>query len=147
MVLDGELRKSGLNKNNNPKEKTYPVMYLFVNKGINMSPGKMAAQTAHAACCAQRISNDQLINDWYEFGFYTKIVLEARSERHLETIKKYLEERDIKTSLIIDEGRTELNPHTMTALGVEVIDKNIKGEIFKSFKLYKPEFNITVKFN
>ena len=73
--------------------------------------------------------------------------MEARNEEHLKTIQKYLEDRKIKTALIIDEGRTEIDAHQATALGVEVIDKNEKGEIFKAFQLYKPEIEIKVKFS
>lgn len=128
-------------------EQTNPVMYLFVNKGLGMSPGKMAAQVAHAACLAQRGSNPEMVEDWYKFGFYTKLVMQADDEQHLTNIQKYLTDRNIKTFLIIDEGRTEIKKHSITALGVEVIDKNQLGEIFKEFDLYKPEININIKFN
>jgi PTH2 family peptidyl-tRNA hydrolase len=126
-------------------EKTYPVMYIFVNKSLNMSPGKLAAQACHASCNAMRISNAKLVDDWYEFGFYTKLVMEARDEQHLRNIEKYLNERDIKTALIIDEGRTEIPKHSVTALGCEVVDKNVLGPIFQEFDLFKPELTIKVK--
>ncbi len=129
------------------EEKTNPVMYLFVNKSIGMSPGKMSAQVAHAACLAQRGSKPEMIEDWYKFGFYTKLVMEARDEHHLDNIQKYLKDRKIESFMVIDEGRTEIKKHTKTALGVEVIDKNELGPIFKEFDLYKPEYTIKVKFN
>lgn len=126
---------------------TNPVMYIFVNKGLSMSPGKLAAQTAHAACNAMRISNEDLVKDWYEFGFYTKIILEARDEQHIKNIERYLFERNINTEIIIDEGRTEIPQHSVTALGCEIIDKNINGKIFQEFGLFKPELTIKVKWN
>ena len=122
-------------------------MYLFVNKGIGMSPGKLAAQVAHAACLAQRGSNPEMVEDWYKFGFYTKLVMEARDADHIKTIERYLNERGIKTFIVIDEGRTEIKRHSVTALGVEILDKNIVGPIFAEFDLYKPEMNIKVTFN
>ena len=122
-------------------------MYIFVNKSANMSPGKMAAQVAHAAVKASDGSTGTLRDAWNEYGFYTKLVMEARDAEHLETIRKYLQDRSIVSWLIIDEGRTEIKKHTPTALGVEIIDKDTKGEIFKSFDLYKPELTITVKWN
>jgi len=127
--------------------KPNPVMYIFVNKSLGMSPGKMAAQVAHAAVIASDKSNPEMRNAWNEYGFYTKLVMEARDSNHLETIMKYLSERNIRSWIIIDEGRTEIKKHTLTALGVEIVDKDIKGEIFKSFDLYKPELTITVKWN
>jgi PTH2 family peptidyl-tRNA hydrolase len=127
--------------------KPNPVMYIFANKSINMSPGKMAAQVAHAAVKASDGSTESIRNAWNEYGFYTKLVMQARNAEHLKNIQQYLKERGITSWLIIDEGRTEIEKHTPTALGVEIIDKDTKGEIFKSFDLYKPELTITVKWN
>ena len=124
-----------------------PVMYLFVNKGLGMSPGKMAAQVAHAACLAQRGSKPEMIEAWYKYGFYTKLVMQADDEEHLKTVERYLNERGIKTFIVIDEGRTEIRKHSVTALGCEVVDKNVLGPIFAEFDLYKPEYTVTVKFN
>ena len=129
------------------KNKTYPVMYLFCNKKLGMSPGKMAAQVAHAACLAQRGSKPEIVDDWYKFGFYTKLVMEARDADHINTIERYLKERGIKSFIVIDEGHTEIPKHTVTALGVEIIDKNELGEIFQEFKLFKPELNIKIKWD
>lgn len=130
-----------------PKEKTNPVMYIFINKGLNMSPGKMAAQACHAACLAQRGSKPEMIDDWYKFGFYTKLVMQADNEEHIKTIERYLNERSINTFIVIDEGRTEIRKHSVTALGVEIVDKNIQGPIFQEFDLYKPEYTVKVTFN
>lgn len=129
------------------KLKPYPVQYLFVNKGLGMSPGKLAAQVAHAACLSQRGSNHKMVEAWYEFGFYTKLVMEARDAEHIRTIEKYLQERGIKSFIVIDEGHTEIPKHSVTALGVEVIDKNELGPIFKEFSLFRPELTFTVKWN
>jgi PTH2 family peptidyl-tRNA hydrolase len=128
--------------------KTKPYMYLFVNKGLGMSPGKMAAQVAHAAVESYIISDVKLRNDWrLPEKHYVKLVMEARNSEHLENIQKYLEDRNIKTIRIIDEGLTEIEPHQFTALGVEIVDKNIVGKTFDTFNLYKPEINIKVRFN
>ncbi len=125
-----------------------PFMYLFVNKGLGMSPGKMAAQVAHAAVESIFISDPDLVKIWrFPEKHYIKIVLEARNAEHLDTIQKYLEDRKIKTARIIDEGLTELEPHQFTALGVEVVDKNQVGKTFESFQLYKSELDIKVRFS
>ena len=121
-------------------------MYIFINKGLGMSPGKMAAQAAHAAVEAFVISDVDKAKAWrLPEMHYTKLVMEARNEKHLDTIQKYLGDRGIKTARIIDEGLTELAPHQVTALGVEVVDKEEIGDTFVSFKLYKPEFTVNVK--
>lgn len=116
-----------------------PAMYIFVNKGARMSTGKAVAQGAHAAVEAFRISKPQLVHEWYLGGHYTKLVMEADSEEQLRTIQHYLEERDFRTKLIIDEGHTEVTPLTVTALGVEVVDKDNEhvAATFSTFKLYQ----------
>lgn len=116
-----------------------PVLYIFLNKGLGMSTGKSAAQASHAAVEAYRLSDPDLIQAWYTGNAYTKLVMEAQDEQHLHTIQKYIEERGFKTKLIIDEGRTEIRPHTATALGVEIVDKDDPhvAASFNSFRTYK----------
>lgn len=123
-----------------------PTMYLFLNKGAGMSTGKSAAQAGHAAVEAYRLTQltlgkSALVEEWYKGGGYKKIVLEADDETHLLVIQKYIEARGFCTRLIIDEGHTEVRPHTATALGVELVDKDDEhtAATFGSFKLYKDE--------
>lgn len=122
-------------------------MYLFANKGVGMSTGKTAAQIAHAAVEAYVLSKPDLIRAWRLGGHYTKLVMEAQDTVHLYTIQAYIEERGFKTKLIIDEGRTEIMPHTPTALGVEVVDKDDPHTLatFSSFRLYRDKPKKTKK--
>jgi peptidyl-tRNA hydrolase len=121
-------------------------MYIIINKGAKMSTGKSIAQGAHAACKAVEISKPHLVEAWNKYGFYTKLVLEARDAKHLQDFKQYLEERNILSVIIIDEGRTEIKKHTPTALGIEIVDKNEFGPIFKELNLYKDKIKVTVEF-
>lgn len=123
------------------------VMYLFANRGANMNSGKMAAQVAHAAVEAFRVSDLNRIDQWYEGGHYTKIVLLARDSEHLRDIQSYVEARGFKTSLIIDEGRTEVDPHTPTALGVEIVDRDFNHvrEAFSSFEVFRDTLKVTLE--
>lgn len=116
-----------------------PVLYLFINKGLEMSPGKIAAQASHAAVEAFRISKSEMVDAWYLGNHYTKLVLEARDAEHMTTIERYLNDRGFKTALIIDEGRTEIAPHSITALGVEIVDKSDEHtkETFGDFVSFK----------
>jgi peptidyl-tRNA hydrolase len=104
-----------------------------------MSTGKSAAQAAHAAVEAYIGSDSNIRNVWWLGHHYTKLVLEAEDESHLHTIQKYIEDRGFRSRLIIDEGRTEIRPHTATALGVEIVDKDDPHveATFSTFKLYK----------
>lgn len=116
-----------------------PVMYLFLNRGLGMSTGKASAQVAHAAVEAYRISDPKMVNAWYLGKHYTKLVLLAEDAEQLTTFREYIEGRGFKTSLIIDEGRTEIKAFSKTALGVEIVDKADQHVIdtFGEFKIYQ----------
>lgn len=128
-----------------------PAMYTFINRGLGMSPGKLAAQAQHAAVEAYRLTDSlergigehqrkqHVRDEWRVGGHYTKLVMLAEDDVHLLTIKHYLEERGFATALIIDEGRTEIKPHSMTALGVEIVDRDDPhtAATFESFKTYR----------
>lgn len=126
-------------------------MYIFLNKGLGMSTGKAAAQAAHAAVEAYRLTEQNIITGnrtasavheaWYEGGHYKKIVLEARDRHQLRDIEHYLNERRFLTKLIIDEGRTEIAAFTPTALGVEIVNKDNAhvAKTFSGFRLYQDE--------
>lgn len=116
-----------------------PVMYIFVNRGLGMSAGKLAAQASHAAVEAYRISALEHVSKWYKGGHYTKLVMLARDTDHLGTIREYIDKRGFKTTMIIDEGITEVDAHVKTALGVEIVDKDDEHTeaTFSSFELYR----------
>jgi peptidyl-tRNA hydrolase len=117
-----------------------PAMYIFLNKGLGMSTGKSAAQAAHAAVEAYRVSpDDNLKRMWYCGGHYMKLVMGCRDREHLLDTERYLNERGFKTALIVDEGHTEVDPITPTALGVQIVDKDDVhvAATFESFRLYK----------
>lgn len=120
-----------------------PVMYLIANKGLEMSPGKLAAQVAHAAVRSALDLPEIAAAVWLESG-ETKIVLEARDTEHLLLSQKYIEARGFKTFLVIDEGRTEVPALSATVLGVELVDKaedKVKAT-FETFKTYKPSLQL-----
>ncbi len=119
-----------------------PVMYLVMASPsvTPMSPGKLAAQAAHAAVEAYLISdqNKQAVNRWRCGGHYKKVVLMTDD---LGVASRYIQDRGFKVACIIDEGRTEFTADlTMTAIGVEILDKDELHvrETFGAFKLYTP---------
>lgn len=117
-----------------------PVMYLIANKGLKMSPGKLAAQVAHAAVRAAMESSLDGRDNWFKNG-ETKIVLQARDTEHLLLSQRYIEGHGIITHLVIDEGRTEVPPLSATVLGVELVDKSDENiqMVFETFSTYKED--------
>lgn len=116
-------------------------MYIFVNEGLDMSPGKIAAQAAHAAVEAYRLTppTSNVLRMWYCGNHYAKYVMSARSSEHLRDIERYLNDRGFKTALIIDEGHTEIDPIQPTALGVELVDRDNPhvAATFSNFELLR----------
>lgn len=126
-------------------------MYIFINKGLRMSPGKIAAQAGHAAVEAALISNGitvgsrittekaRLWDAWRQGLHYAKYVMEARDNEHLRDIQTYLQARGFETVLILDEGHTEVPPISPTALGVALVDKDDPhtAATFSTFSLYR----------
>jgi peptidyl-tRNA hydrolase len=104
-----------------------------------MSTGKSAAQVAHAAVEAYKVSSTKMIDHWEYGKHYTKLVMLAEDADQLLVIERYLKERGFKTAIIIDEGRTEIKPYSYTALGIEIVDKDdphVQAS-FEGFKTYK----------
>lgn len=125
-----------------------PVMYAFVNKGLKMDAGKIAAQVAHAQ--EELFTELRRVGDksWeHHLDCMTKtprtvIILEAKDTDELYKINSYLESCGLVTGIYVDEGSASgdyiLEP---TALACEYLDKcDSRTElIFKMFNLYKEE--------
>jgi len=95
-------------------------MIIVVRKDIKLSPGKLAAQVAHAAVnCALSAKRKQPDNfdPWYDEG-QKKVVVKAKDLEELFSVKAAAESAGLTTSLITDAGHTELPPGTITCLGV-----------------------------
>lgn len=110
-------------------------LVVVVRKDLKLSPGKLAAQVAHAAVdCALRAkeTDADTFTKWHREG-QKKVVVAAKDARHLHELKVQADEWNVVTSLVTDAGRTELEPGTVTALGVgpgkdSVVDA-ITGEL------------------
>lgn len=108
-----------------------PVQYIFLDRTLEMSTGKAAAQAAHASVegalthYIETGNSDESTELWYawrEGKHYAKVVLETDD---LFTAKEYLESRGFRVELIIDEGRTEFGGKlTPTAIGTMIVDKD-----------------------
>ncbi len=125
-----------------------PVLYMFVNKSLGMSAGKIAAQAAQAAVGAYLNSDDELRDLWWEIGqHHTTYVMEARDEMHIVFIERYLKERGFQTFLMLDEGMTEVDPIVPTVIAAEIVDKDDLhvAATFMAFKLYRDTVRVTLE--
>jgi len=100
---------------------------VLVRKDLKLSPGKMAAQVAHASIESYKQSPFDAQLEWEAWGS-KKVVLKVDDLKELKAIEKKLKEAKIPYVMIKDAGRTEVKPGTITVLGIgpwyeEEIDK------------------------
>jgi len=118
-----------------------PTIYIFMNKSLGMSPGKLAAQASHAMAYVPVLKSM-----WLKYPHRTILIMEARDQQHLENIEKYLKERRIISWSVIDEGVNETEPHVITALATMVVDKEDERiqQVFSTFKTYREKYRLMI---
>ena len=129
--------------------------YILIPKKPKMSPGKIASQACHAAHLAlnkqreyckgyKSPMNDgpitghgywDVIDEWEENGMCV-IVLQVKDCFKLFNVSEYLKQWDIPSWLYYDEGLTEIDPMTPTALATGVLPLD-KHWIFNGLQLFK----------
>lgn len=90
---------------------------ILVRADLKMSKGKMAAQVSHASVDALLKSHKDDIAEWRAEGM-KKVVLKVKDEKELLYYKKKADDSGLVCALIVDAGRTELEPGTTTCLGI-----------------------------
>ncbi|WP_136658974.1 aminoacyl-tRNA hydrolase [Nitratireductor sp. XY-223] len=90
---------------------------IVVNSALDLPPGKLAAQVAHASVSAYLEADPEIQQDWIGDGM-PKIVLSAPSPEALQEIFALAEGRGIAASLVRDAGKTVIPAGTITALGL-----------------------------
>ncbi|NLI73703.1 MAG: peptidyl-tRNA hydrolase [Euryarchaeota archaeon] len=95
-------------------------MVIVIRRDIKLSPGKMAAQVAHAAVNCALIAKRRTprwFDKWYSEG-QRKVVVRVQNLQELYTVKVGAEDLGLVTSIITDAGMTEIPPRTVTCLGI-----------------------------
>lgn len=92
----------------------------MVRQDLKMSKGKTAAQVAHASVSSYLSAaraRPKWAEVWLEEG-QKKIVLKVPSLGDILALKERADRERIPSSLIQDAGLTELEPGTVTCLGI-----------------------------
>lgn len=98
-------------------------MYVVVNKELNMSAGKTAAQVAHAV---SRL----------DVGVpKTTIILEGTTDQ-IRNLDIYLERMGIPHHMYIDEGANEVPPMSAAALAFGMVADDFTPDYIEGFELY-----------
>lgn len=102
-------------------------MVIVTRSNLNLSPGKLAAQVAHAAViCAidTKKKNSKWFNKWQNEGG-KKAVVKVESEKEFYPLKEKAEKLKIIAHIITDAGHTEIPEGTITVLGIGPAPDNI----------------------
>jgi len=104
------------------------VQYFVVNKELNMSPGKIAAQVAHVA--TNITYNEHGTEDWEEWfeNDQPKIVLRGKEKDLLKLI-------EMGAYSIRDNGRTEIPENSLTCVGFPPTSKSEMKRILGRLQL------------
>ena len=131
---------------------------IIARKDLNMSPGKLAAQVAHASIAFMSRSirtwkiympQQDVYEQWF-MGAFTKTICEAKNKNQLLKAVTLAEElglhENVDFFLIKDACLTDLEPEeydengqgrTLTCIGFRPLDDEIAWKISKKFQLYK----------
>lgn len=93
---------------------------MVARDDLDMSPGKLAVQVAHASLSAAERARKEK-TEWFENWLgerQKKVVVEVNSEKDLAELAEKAGDVGLPHGLIKDAGLTELSPGTSTVLGV-----------------------------
>ena len=106
-------------------------MVIVIRKDLNLSPGKLAAQVAHAAViCALETKkhNPKWFTKWQSEGA-KKAVVKVETEEDFYPLKEKAEQLKLAAHIISDAGHTEIPAGTNTVLGVGPAPNNIIDQV------------------
>ena len=124
----------------NPKEN---VMYILVNTDLKMRSGKIGAQCAHSACEVVRILEGFSVkpiwySQWLKSG-HAKIVLKCDEKSMRMIIEEYeysaIYPNDKWCIHTIDQGRTQVEPDSLTTIAFRPMAKESTPEFITHMKL------------
>ena len=106
-------------------------MVIVTRNDLKLSPGKLAAQVAHAAVfCAleTKKQNSKWFSKWQNEGA-KKAVVKVDSEKDFIDLKDKAEQLKITSHIVVDAGHTEILAGTKTVLGVGPAPNNLIDQV------------------
>jgi len=109
---------------------------IVVRKDLKISVGKLCAQVAHASIAAFLKAGILKRRKWLKEGM-KKVVLQVNTEEELVSLYEKAVKLKLPCELIRDAGLTELEPGTVTALGIGPEDEEKIDKVTGALKLLK----------
>ncbi|KAI8634085.1 peptidyl-tRNA hydrolase PTH2-domain-containing protein [Xylariaceae sp. FL1651] len=136
-------RQTAVNAGINPNEECKLV--LVVRTDLGMTKGKIAAQCSHATLACYKTLNRaasrqpsspeaRVLQRWERLG-QAKIAVQVKSEDELLTLMGKARSLGITAEVIQDAGRTQIDPGSLTVLGVGPAPKSLVDQVTGGLKL------------
>jgi PTH2 family peptidyl-tRNA hydrolase len=114
-------------------------MAIVVRKDLKMSCGKIAGQVAHAAIRtywdAEEYDPKNKVGDWVHKNNEIKVVLKVNSEEELLNVKQKCIDSGVPWAIVHDAGKTQIEPNTLTSIGIGPDEDDVIDEIVGDLKL------------
>ena len=114
-------------------------MYILINSSIKMTPGKMISQAGHVVSMVTETMVKKYPSAWdrYRRDCQTKIVLKCPQLLMETVIARYSKEMNecVWCEHVLDAGRTQVEPNTLTAIAFCPMNKCDLPEILSDLKL------------
>jgi peptidyl-tRNA hydrolase, PTH2 family len=111
---------------------------IIVRKDLGMTCGKIAGQVAHAAVMAMEktsIYNPKWVTDWKEENGQIKVVLKVNSYNELNECFIDTINAKLPVVKVHDAGKTQIEPNTVTCIGIGPVPSERIDPIVKGLKL------------
>ncbi|GAP85709.2 putative PTH2 family peptidyl-tRNA hydrolase [Rosellinia necatrix] len=120
-------------------------LVLVVRTDLGMTKGKIAAQCSHATlACYKALSRSasrqptsaeaKILQRWERLG-QAKIAVQVKSQDELLTLMGKARSLGVTAEVIQDAGRTQIDPGSLTVLGVGPAPKSVVDQITGGLKL------------
>lgn len=126
---------------------------IVVRKDLGMSPGKIAVQVAHASLKSLKsymnnmgkghegveaidYNKNKHLLEWHSTG-ETKIAVWCKNMNEFEKVRKNANNAGINVSIIVDEGRTELETNTITCMALGPAENELMDTVTGKLQLIK----------
>ena len=112
--------------------------YIIINSDLNMSPGKIAGQAAHASVGYAYKSSNAIkrlgLDIWFSDCNQRKIVVKLSEKELIKTMKR-LDSENIHYYAVRDMGATEVPVDSLTAIAIEPLPKDLTPKWFARWRL------------
>ena len=110
----------------------------MVRKDLDLSPGKLAVQVAHASISALDDISQSIYDIWFADGDHQKkVVLQVEDEDELIGIMEECEAIGLPYASVVDAGRTEIRSGTMTCIGIGPHKNEVIDEVTRHLQIYR----------